>query len=161
MNRDVRVMEFFPAILSRVESDALADKIEAHFVEHGFGLCATELKEARRFIGYIGLAVPSFETQFTPCVEIGWRLGVEYWGRGLATEGARRILEYAFEELRLPEIVSFTTVANKRSRRVMERIGMRRNAAEDFDHPRLAEGYQLGRHVLYRLKREDWEKIGR
>lgn len=159
MNSDPRVMEFFPAMLSRAGSDALADKIEAHFAEHGFGLWAAEWKETRQFTGYIGLAVPSFEAHFTPCVEIGWRLAAEYWGRGLATEGARRIVEYAFDELRLAEIVSFTVPANARSRRVMERIGMRRNAAEDFDHPRLPEGHPLRRHVLYRLKRENWAKL--
>jgi RimJ/RimL family protein N-acetyltransferase len=161
LSADPRVMEFFPAALSRAESDALAEKIEAHFEEHGFGLCAVELKEERRFIGFIGLAVPSFEAHFTPCVEIGWRLAAEYWGRGLATEGARRVVQFAFEKLRLHEVVSFTTQANARSRQVMEKIGMRRNAAEDFNHPRLPEGHPLRRHVLYRLKEENWERFPR
>lgn len=161
MNSDARVMEFFPGTLSREESDALADKIEAHFAERGFGLCAAELKEERKFIGFIGLAVPSFEAHFTPCVEIGWRLAAECWGRGLATEGARRVVQLGFEELGLEEIVSFTTMANARSQRVMDRIGMHRDASEEFDHPGLPEGHPLGRHVLYRLKREDWEKIHR
>jgi RimJ/RimL family protein N-acetyltransferase len=159
LNSDPRVMEYFPAALTREESNALAEKIEAHFGERGFGLCAAELKEEQRFIGFIGLAVPSFVAHFTPCVEIGWRLAGEYWGRGLATEGARRALRMAFEEMRLEEIVSFTVPENARSRRVMERIGMERDAAGDFDHPRLAEGHALRRHLLYRLKRENWEKI--
>lgn len=161
MNSDARVMEYFPGTLSREESDALAEKIEAHFEERGFGLCAAELKEERKFIGFTGLAVPLFEAHFTPCVEIGWRLAAEYWGRGLATEGGRRVMQWGFDELGLEEIVSFTTVGNARSRRVMERIGMRRDPADDFDHPRLVEGHPLRRHVLYRLKREDWEKIAR
>jgi RimJ/RimL family protein N-acetyltransferase len=143
-------MEYFPAPLTREESDALVDRIEAHFAEHGWGPWAAELRETGEFIGFIGLNVPVFEAHFTPCVEIGWRLAAEHWGRGLATEGAGAVLGYAFTELRLPEVVSFTTVANQRSRRVMEKIGMTRNPADDFDHPGLAEGHPLRRHVLYR-----------
>ena len=150
MNADTRVMEYFPAPLRRKESDALVDRIEAHFAEHGWGPWAAELRETGEFIGFIGLNVPVFEAHFTPCVEIGWRLAAEHWGRGLATEGAGAVLGYAFTELRLPEVVSFTTVANQRSRRVMEKIGMTRNPADDFDHPGLAEGHPLRRHVLYR-----------
>ena len=152
MNRDPVVMKFFPALLSRGESDALIDHIEARFVDRGFGLSAVELRESGEFIGFIGLAVPSFEAAFTPCVEIGWRIGAQYWGKGLATEGARAAAEYAFATLRFQELVSFTTVGNVRSRRVMEKIGMMRDPAEDFDHPSIAEGHPLRRHVLYRLK---------
>jgi RimJ/RimL family protein N-acetyltransferase len=150
VNAETRVMEYFPAPLTREESDALVDRIEAHFAEHGWGPWAAELRETGEFIGFIGLNVPVFEAHFTPCVEIGWRLAAEHWGRGLATEGAGAVLGYAFTELRLPEVVSFTTVANQRSRRVMEKIGMTRNPADDFDHPGLAEGHPLRRHVLYR-----------
>ena len=103
------------------------------------------------------IEVPSFEAAFTPCVEIGWRLAAEVWGRGLATEGARAVVEYAFTDLGLEELVSFTTVGNMRSRRVMEKLGMTRDADDDFDHPRLPEGHPLRRHVLYRLRREDWQ----
>jgi len=145
-------MEFFPACLSRAESDAGVDRIHAHFARHGFGLYAAELRQTGEFIGYVGLAVPNFTAPFTPCVEIGWRLAASHWGRGLATEGARAVLAYAFEELRLAEIVSFTVPANLRSRRVMEKIGMTRDAGDDFDHPNLAEGHPLRRHVLYRLR---------
>jgi len=155
MNADPRVMEFFPTALSRAESDAMVERIEAHFAEYGFGLWATELKDSKEFIGYIGLAVPRFEAAFTPCVEIGWRLATEHWGGGLATEGARAVVECAFGVLGLQELVSFTTGANLRSRRVMEKLGMIRNQDEDFDHPSLPEGHRLRRHVLYRLKRED------
>ncbi len=152
MNADPRVMEFFPATLDAAESDALMSRARQHFDEHGFGPFAAELIEEKVFIGFIGLFVPSFTAHFTPAVEIGWRLDSPYWGRGLATEGARAVVEYAFATLHLPEIVSFTVPANVPSRRVMEHIGMTRDAADDFDHPSLAEGHPLRRHVLYRLR---------
>jgi RimJ/RimL family protein N-acetyltransferase len=151
LNADPRVMEFFPALLTPEESDEGINRVERHFDRHGFGLYAAELIETGAFIGFIGLNVPSFEAPFMPAVEIGWRLACDYWGQGLATEGARAVVHYAFEELRLPSLVSFTTTANLRSRRVMEKIGMVHDAAGDFDHPRLAPGHPLRRHVLYRL----------
>ncbi|WP_204101545.1 GNAT family N-acetyltransferase [Occallatibacter savannae] len=154
MNADPRVMEFFPGTLSREESDALMDRIEAHQAERGFSWCAAELCETGQFIGFIGLSVPRFEAAFTPCVEVGWRLAAEHWGRGLATEGARAVVKYGFEDVGIGEIVSFTTVGNMRSRRVMEKIGMTRDPADDFDHPALPEGHPLRRHVLYRLQRD-------
>lgn len=150
INADPRVMEFFPSTLTRAESDAMIDRIEARFSDRGYGLSAAELRDTGELIGYIGLSVPAFEAHFTPCVEIGWRLAAEHWGRGLATEGARAILDYGFHELHSPEVVSFTTVANKRSERVMQRLSMTRNPADDFDHPGLPEGHPLRRHVLYR-----------
>lgn len=148
-------MEFFPATLSRDESDALADRIEAHFEQHGFGAFAAELLDERTFIGYIGLAIPRFQAHFTPCVEIAWRLAAEYWGRGLATEGARAVVERAFSEWGLSDLVSFTVPGNVRSRRVMEKLGMTHDPAEDFDHPGLAAGHALRRHVLYRLRKSE------
>jgi RimJ/RimL family protein N-acetyltransferase len=159
MNADSRVMEFLGEPLSRADSDRVADQIEAHFREHGFGLCAAELAEGGDFIGFVGLAVPTFEAAFTPCVEIGWRLAAEYWGAGLATEGAREIVRYAFEDLRLAELVSLTTVGNERSRRVMAKLGMTHDVVENFDHPRLPEAHPLRRHVLYRLTRERWRNL--
>ena len=153
LNADPRVMEFMPACLTAEQSDAMINRIEAHFHEHGFGLYAAELTSERRLIGFVGLFVPRFQAHFTPCVEIGWRLAAEHWGQGLATEGARAVVRYAFEMLGLPEIVSFTVPANVRSRRVMEKIGMTRNPDDDFDHPNLPEGHPLRRHVLYRLNR--------
>lgn len=153
MNADPRVMEFMPACLSRSESDTLADRIQAHFQQHGFGLYAAELREERRYIGFIGLFVPNFEAHFTPCIEIGWRLAAAYWGRGLATEGARAVAAYAFENLQVKELVSFTVPMNVGSRRVMEKLGMTDNPSDDFDHPKLPQGHPLRRHVLYRLKR--------
>ena len=155
LNADLQVMEHFPAPLSREESDALAAQIESHFQQHGFGLWAVEIVNIAPFAGFIGLAVPCFEAHFTPCVEIGWRLAAEYWGRGYATEGARTVLAFGFEQLRLAEIVSFTVPGNLRSRRVMEQLGMTRNPADDFDHPALPAGHPLRRHVLYRLARPE------
>jgi RimJ/RimL family protein N-acetyltransferase len=151
MNADPRVMEFFPGLLSPEESNARADRIEAHFDQHGFGLWAVEIPGVTPFAGFIGLAVPRFEAAFTPCVEIGWRLDAEHWNRGYATEGARAVLHFAFRWLHLEEIISFTVPANVRSRRVMEKLGMTRSADEDFDHPALPVGHPLRRHVLYRL----------
>jgi len=151
MNSDKRVMEFMPKCLSRSESDLLFDRIQEHFRNHSFGLYAVELRAIRTFIGYLGLAIPSFTAHFTPCVEIGWRLSANHWGRGLTTEGARAVAKHAFEVLKLDGLVSFTSPVNIRSCRVMEKIGMTHNPAEDFDHPNLPEGHPLKRHVLYRL----------
>ncbi|MGP8251811.1 MAG: GNAT family N-acetyltransferase [Terracidiphilus sp.] len=150
MNSDPAVMEFMPALLTRAESDALADRIEAHFAANGCGVWAAELRETGEFIGFVGLWIPRFEAHFTPCVEIGWRLAAGHWGKGLATEGARAAVGQAFGELGLKKLVSFTAVGNVRSRRVMGKIGMTHDAADDFDHPDLPEGHWLRRHVLYR-----------
>jgi len=158
LNADPRVMEFFPARLDRGESDAMVTRIADHFARHGFGLWAIEVPGVTHFAGFVGLVVPQFETHFTPCVEIGWRLAREHWQQGYASEGARAALRFAFSELRLDEIVAMTAVANTRSRRVMERLQMSRNPADDFDHPKVAEGDPLRRHVLYRLSRADWER---
>jgi len=158
LNADPRVMEFMPAPLTREESDRLADRIEAHFREHGFGLWAAELRADHSFIGFIGLAVPRFQAPFTPCVEIGWRLAAEHWGQGLTTEGAREIVRCAFEGLGLNELVSFTVPANQRSVRVMEKLGMTHDPADDFDHPNLPAGHALRRHLLYRLSRWQWSQ---
>jgi len=155
MNTDPRVMEFYRQKLSQDESDAYVDRIEAHFEREGFGLFAAELRDTGEFVGYIGLAVPRFEAAFTPCVEIGWRLAAEHWGRGLATEGARAALVWGFESLGLPEIVAYAVPANFRSIRVMQKIGMKRDDAGDFDHPNLPPGHALRRHVLYRAVRAD------
>jgi RimJ/RimL family protein N-acetyltransferase len=153
LNADSRVMEHFVAALSREESDALASRIEAHFERHGFGLWAVEIPDATTFAGFVGLSIPGFEAPFTPCVEIGWRLAPAYWGRGYATEGARAVLDFAFRELRLDEVVSFTVPGNLASRRVMEKIGMVHDPADDFDLPVRPGGPRPRRHVLYRITR--------
>lgn len=157
LNADPAVMEHLPSVLTPEESDELANRIEAHFLDHGFGLWAVEVPGMAQFIGYVGLSVPSFQAHFTPCVEIGWRLARPYWGNGYATEGAREVLRFGFTELSLREIVSFTVPANVRSRRVMDRLGMHHSPADDFDHPKLPEGHQMRRHVLYRMTRADWK----
>lgn len=159
MNADPRVMEHFPARLSRAESDAMVGRIREHFAKHGFGLWAVEVPAVVPFIGYVGLAVPRFEAHFAPCVEIGWRLAAGYWSQGYATEAAAAVLDHAFARLGLDEVVSFTVAANRRSWMVMERLGMTRDPAEDFEHPGLPEGHPLRRHVLYRLSRAAWPVI--
>jgi ribosomal-protein-alanine N-acetyltransferase len=151
LNADPAVMRYFPATLSRAESDALVDNIESHHRVHGFGLWAVEEKATGSFTGFIGLNIPSFQAHFTPTVEIGWRLAQPFWGQGYATEGAKRVLAYGFTVLELPEILSFTATINRPSIAVMERLGMSHNAADDFDHPRLPPGHRLLRHVLYRM----------
>jgi RimJ/RimL family protein N-acetyltransferase len=156
LNADARVMEHFPKPLDRAESDALAARIREHFARRGFGLWAVEVRGVADYIGFVGLAVPGFEAHFTPCVEIGWRLAQAHWGQGYATEAARAALAFGFENLRLEEIVSFTVQANRRSRAVMERIGMTRAPGDDFDHPSLPIRHPLRRHVLYRLSRAHW-----
>lgn len=158
MNADARVMEHFPSLSSRQESEALMARIRAHFDRHGFGLWAVELKHGDPFIGFVGLGRVSFEAHFTPAVEIGWRLAHASWGHGYASEGARASLRFAFRELGLDEVVSFTTVANHRSRAVMERIGMHHDPSDDFDHPHIAEGHPMRRHALYRLRRSEWQE---
>ena len=154
LNADPVVMEHFPGVLSRKESDAMVDRIEAQFNEVGYGLWAVEAPDEALFIGFVGLSVPNFQAHFMPAVEIGWRLDRTCWGRGFATEAARAALADGFVRVGLTEIVSFTAPANVRSIRVMERLGMTHNPADDFDHPRLPEGHRLRRHVLYRLNRE-------
>ena len=157
INADPAVMQHFPAVLSRCESDAVVDRIEKHWDEYAFGFWALERVEDARFIGFAGLARPSFDAHFTPCVEVGWRLAREHWGRGYATEAAQAAVRSGFLQLGLEEIVSFTVPGNHRSLRVMEKLGMRREPRDDFDHPRLPANHRLQRHVLYRLAREQWE----
>jgi RimJ/RimL family protein N-acetyltransferase len=156
LNADPVVMEHFPSTLTRTESEAGVDRIEVHFAKHSFGLFAAEIPGITPFAGFIGLSIPAFQAHFTPCVEIGWRLAREYWGKGYATEGARAVLQFGFERLGLAEIVSFTTAGNMRSRRVMEKIGMGHSPSDDFDHPSLPPGHPLRRHVLYRIAKTKW-----
>jgi len=153
LNADPRVMEFFPEPLSAEASDALIDRAQEHFNRHGFGPFAVELIETNAFIGFIGLSIPAFDAHFMPAVEIGWRLAFEHWGKGLATEGARAAVDFGLNDLGLEQVVSFTVSDNLRSRRVMERLGMMHDPADDFDHPRLPEDHPLHRHVLYRIHR--------
>jgi len=153
---DPRVMEHFPSLPSRAESDATVARIRRHFDAHGFGLWAVEAPGVADFLGFVGLIHVPFTAAFTPAVEIGWRLAAAHWGSGYATEAARRALAFGFEQLQLDQIVSMTVPGNLRSRGVMERLGMHRAPADDFDHPRLPDGHPLRRHVLYRLSRTGW-----
>lgn len=160
LNADPEVMRHFPAPLTRGESDVFASRARAYIGVLGWGLWAVET-EQEPFVGFVGLSEARFEAHFTPAVEIGWRLAREHWGRGYATEAARAALAFAFEELGLHEVVSFTTVVNERSRRVMERLGLSHDPEDDVDHPRLAPDSPHRRHVLYRISREAWRETGR
>ena len=151
LNDDPRVMEYFPSRLSRAESDTMADCCESLIRERGWGPWATELKENGEFIGVVGLHAPEEQFPFSPCVEILWRLAFEHWRKGLATEAAKEALRIGFQRLGLAEIVSFTAVNNRRSRAVMERLGMTESGL--FEHPSVPEESGLRLHCLYRVVR--------
>jgi RimJ/RimL family protein N-acetyltransferase len=153
LNADTTVMRYFPAVLSEHESDALADRIQSHIQQHGWGLWAVEIPGVTAFAGFVGLSNPRFQAHFTPCTEVGWRLASEFWGYGYATEAAIAALTFAVQTLQLSEIVSFTARDNLKSIKVMERIGMVRKPDDDFEHPALPEGHPLRQHVLYRSSR--------
>jgi RimJ/RimL family protein N-acetyltransferase len=157
MNADPVVMEHFPGTMGRQQSDAMFERVQAHWAELGWGLWAVEVPGEAPFIGFVGIARQNAPGHAV--VEVGWRLARAFWGRGYATEAAERALEFGFRRLDLDEIVSFTVPQNTRSRAVMERIGMHRDPADDFDHPRIdpARYPQLVRHVLYRLGRSEWQ----
>lgn len=152
INRDPKVREFFPSILSREESNASVEKFSQSIDGKGWGFWAVSCPEVSDFIGMIGIEQVDFLAPFTPAVEIGWRLAFPFWGKGYAVEGARAALSFAFSKLQLPEIVSFTAEKNYRSRRVMEKLGMTHTCADDFNHPRLPAGHPLEKHVLYRIQ---------
>jgi ribosomal-protein-alanine N-acetyltransferase len=156
LNADPEVMRHFPSMLTREQSDAMVDRVMARMAEDGFGLWAVEVVETGAFIGFVGLSRPRFEAHFTPAVEVGWRLARAGWGHGYATEGATAALDHAFDVLGLDEVVSFTTPGNLRSQAVMQRLGMTRDPADDFDHATIPEGHPLRRHVLYRLRADSW-----
>lgn len=153
MNADPQVMRWFPSTLDEAQSDALVDRQIEHHDEHDWGLWAVEVIASERFIGFVGLARDEMSPWVGPSVEIGWRLAHEAWGRGYATEAARRALAYAFSTLGLDEVVSFTSRGNVASRRVMQRLGLRRDPTRDFDHPRLALDHELSPHVFYVIDR--------
>lgn len=159
MNADPEVMAHFPTLQDQATSDASVDRFLEHWDRLGFGLYAVEVPGQASFAGFVGLLTASFDAHFTPAVEVGWRLARWAWGRGYAPEGARAVLDVAFGPLALDEVVSFTTVDNANSRRVMEKLGIHRDPADDFDHPRVPEGPHR-RHVLYRITASEW-KAGR
>jgi [ribosomal protein S5]-alanine N-acetyltransferase len=149
MNQDTEVMRYFPRPNTAVETIAFITRINTFFDEYGYGLFALELKATGEFIGYTGFAKPRFESWFTPCVEIGWRLKRDAWGQGYAMEAAKACLDYGFKELGLDRVYSFTALSNTPSERVMQKIGMER--VGEFDHPMIEAGHPLQRHVLYVL----------
>lgn len=152
INQDPKVLEFLEGPLTKEESSAWIKKINQGCKENGFGLWAAALKTGE-LIGYVGINTCTFKADFTPCVEIEWRLGSQFWGHGYATEGAKAVLEYTFNKLNLKEIVAFTVPANIRSIRIMEKIGMERVLDGDFHHPNLSKDHPLSLHVLYRIKK--------
>jgi RimJ/RimL family protein N-acetyltransferase len=160
LNSDPRVMQHFPALLSAAECAFVLEQIEAGFEANGFGIWALEELDGGRFIGLTGLSIPPFAAPFTPAVEVGWRLVADAWGHGYATEAANAALGFGFGEVGLEEIVSFTSATNLRSIAVMERLGMHRDPAGDFDHPQIDREHPLCRHVLYRLRAEEYAAPG-
>ncbi|MCB1114539.1 MAG: GNAT family N-acetyltransferase [Chlamydiia bacterium] len=154
MNADPKVMEFFPGLMTKEESNAQAERIQLGIEERGWGFFAAELKETGEFIGIIGINPVDFLDR--PTTEIGWRLASEHWGMGYAPEGAKACLDYAFKTLKLPEIVAFTAKNNQKSRRVMEKIRLKHVPERDFKHPQLAPNHPLSQHVLYAISREDY-----
>lgn len=154
MNADVRVMEHYPAPLSRPQSDAFVATVDATWAQHGFGLWVIERRDDTAFLGYAGLWPVPESVPVRPRVEVGWRLAAEHWGRGYATEAARAALSFAFVDLGLDEVVSFTSTSNTRSIAVMQRLGMTRDPDGDFDHPALPGGHRLRPHLVYRRRHD-------
>jgi RimJ/RimL family protein N-acetyltransferase len=155
LNADPEVMRHFPSTRTRAESDAMVDRLDAAIEADGFGLWAVERRDTEEFIGFVGLSRPTFDPRLADQVEIGWRLAREAWGHGFATEAAREVVRFAFDPAGadLPALISFTASTNEPSRRVMRRLGMSHDPADDFEHPALPPGHALRPHVLYRLSR--------
>ena len=157
LNADPVVMEFFPDTRTRSESDATMDKLAGHIDRYGFGFWALELRETSENIGFTGLQHVDFEADFCPAIEIGWRLSRNHWGKGYATEADLASLDFAFRVLELEEVVSFAVMSNRRSRNVMQRVGMVHDPAFDFDHPSVDPRSPLTRHAFYRIDRQGWQ----
>lgn len=159
INADPEVMKYFPKLLTPKVSDIIASKCQQLIANQGWGLWAVSLKDSTKtyddFIGFVGLNDTHADMSFAPAVEIAWRLHKDYWGQGYATEAARAALNFAFTELSLDEVVSFTAVINKRSQLVMERLGMM-NTRANFYHPALDPNHRLAEHVLYNMTRQQW-----
>jgi RimJ/RimL family protein N-acetyltransferase len=155
MNADPVVMEFFPRLLTRSQSDALVEKVRGLIADRGWGFWAVEVKDSGDFAGFVGLNEPGYAIPCSPCVEVGWRLDQAFWGKGYATEAGTAALDFAFNTLQLTAVVSFTATLNLRSQAVMQRLGMT-NTGENFEHPLVPEGDRLREHVLYKIARSDW-----
>jgi len=157
MNANKNVMQYFPDVLHPEESDKFVTKIMNHFDEHGYGLWAVELKAARTFIGFIGFYTATFTANFTPCVEIGWRLDEAFWNSGYATEGAKQCLDYGFMVLGLDEVYSFTSQLNVPSIRVMKKIGLKMHGS--FCHPAIEKDSPLRPHALYKIDKQAYNSL--
>lgn len=157
LNSDSEVMEHFPKVLSRQESDESVERMKKHINDHGYGLWAMELKDSGLFVGTTGIFNTNFESHFTPCHEVGWRLDKAHWGKGYAPEAAQASIAFGFNNLNLDEVVAITAVQNKNSRRVMEKLGMIHNPKDDFDHPKVPADSHVLRHVLYKVKKAHWK----
>jgi len=155
---DAEVMEFYPKSLTEEESYSLGTRIQSLINERGWGFWAIEIRNQKKFIGFVGLHMPKESLPFSPCVEIGWRVAKEYWNQGYATEAAKESLRYAFTKLNLNEVVSFTTLANLRSQAVMQKIGMS-NTGNNFMHPDIEATHPQCEHVLYKISKLEWEKM--
>ena len=158
LTASARVMQYFPATLSRAQSDQSIDSFSASIDTNGWGFWACESRATGEFAGFIGLNAPGYELPFSPCVEVGWRLAERFWGNGLATEGALASLHYAFNELGLDEVISMTPVTNLASIAVMKKIGMS-NTNSNFMHPRIADKHALQEHVLYKINQAAWPTV--
>jgi len=158
MNADPEVRRYFPTVLNRAEAQAEADRIRGAIAQRGWGMWALEIPGVHPFAGFVGLSVPGYEAPWMPAVEIGWRLAPTAWHQGYASEGATAALAFAFTHLELPQVVALSVPTNTPSHNVMHRIGMLRDAAADFDHPRVPEDSPLRRHILHRIAPEQWRR---
>lgn len=153
INQDPKVMEHFPAPKTFEETRNFIIGNRALYDQLGYCLYAVELKDTHEFIGWVGLQPVTEELPCFPAIEIGWRIGTMYWGKGYATEAAQAVMHHAFNNLGLDELVTFTTTTNKRSEKLMQRLGFTHMPNEDFDHPKIADGHILQRHVFYRKRK--------
>lgn len=156
MNQDPKVIECLAGPMDIEQVKDFVKKMNTQQEERNYSLWAVEIKESGEFIGFIGLNYTDWEADFTPAVEVGWRLDSKYWGNGYAPEGAKACLEYGFNKIGLEEIISLTVPFNSNSRRVMEKIGLKRDLNGDFTHPKLPKDHRLSQHVLYRLKKDSY-----
>lgn len=155
MNMDKEVMEFYPKTLTPIETNEFVSRIKTMFQNYGYGLYAVDDLETKKFIGYIGFWYITFESEFTPFIEIGWKINKKFWNKGLATEGALECLKHGFYELKLKEIYSLTSKINIKSERIMKKIGMKKTA--EFEHPNIESGSELKTHILYKIEKEEYD----
>lgn len=154
ISQDKIVMEHFPSTRTLEQTEAFVAGNKQLFSDKGYCLYAIELLDTSQMIGFVGLNYTDFPAQFTPAVEFGWRIGKEYWGKGYAFEAASAIRDYAFDALGLEKLVSFTVPANKRSIKLMEKLGFERDLDGDFAHPHIDKDSPFSKHVLYRMTKK-------